>query len=349
MTRDDPLREPGAQEPPDDLLAGLLDLADEVVGRVTDEEVEAHLRRIQESRQRLAQGGTAGAGEPVAAGLRAETPKAAAIAGGEVTPAPPRDWPAATLLGQLPELARRALLSIGTFHEYADGEVLMQEGDSTTFVVLLLSGWVKVTAATENGGFALLAIGSAGDLVGEQAGLDGEPRSATVTAAGAVLAKVMPLEYFLALLRSHPDIGPPLLRAVSAKLRSSTRRRVEFGGCTIAMRLARVICELDRSYGVDATDGPGRRVQIAFTQPELAALVGAAEPTVHKDLRKLREEGVVDTRYRAIVIRDVEALYRAAGVRQHDLQPGNQPKAAGSALFNISSVEKEPLPSSTTT
>ncbi|ABW14861.1 Crp/Fnr family transcriptional regulator [Frankia sp. Mgl5] len=224
-----------------------------------------------------------------------------------------RDWPSTTLLGRLPEQTRAAFVGLGPYREYASEEIVLREGDGTNFVVLLLNGWVKVTASTENGGFALLAIRHGGDLVGEQAGLDGEPRSATVTAAGAVLAKVIPLEAFLAFLRSHPDAGPPVLQSVSAKLRNATRRRVEFGGCSVAVRLARVIVELERAYGADATDGPGRRVQIALTQPELAALVGAAEPTVHKVLRELRQQGVVDTRYRSIVIRDVEALYRAAG------------------------------------
>ncbi|CUU58935.1 cAMP-binding domain of CRP or a regulatory subunit of cAMP-dependent protein kinases [Parafrankia irregularis] len=224
------------------------------------------------------------------------------------------DWPANSLLGMLAEPTRAEFVALGSYREFASDEVLLREGDATSFVVLLLSGWVKVTATTENGGFALLAIRHGGDLVGEQAGLDGEPRSATVTAAGAVLAKVVSLEAFLAFLRAHPDANRPVLQSVSAKLRNSTRRRVEFSGCTVAMRLARVVCELERSYGAGAPDGTGRRVQIALTQPELAALVGAAEPTVHKVLRELRQQGIVDTRYRAIVIRDVDALYQAAGI-----------------------------------
>ncbi|OAA20973.1 cAMP-binding protein [Frankia sp. EI5c] len=227
------------------------------------------------------------------------------------------DWPPSTLLGRLPEPTRAEFVALGTYREYASDEVLLREGESTNFVVLLLSGWVKVTASTENGGFALLAIRHGGDLVGEQAGLDSEPRSATVTAAGAVLAKVISQESFLAFLRTNPEANQPVLQAVSAKLRNSTRRRVEFSGCSVAVRLARVVCELERSYGADAADGAGRRVRIALTQPELAALVGAAEPTVHKVLRELRQAGIVDTRYRAIVIRDVDALYRAAGMQRN--------------------------------
>ncbi len=202
------------------------------------------------------------------------------------------------------------MLQIGLYREYASEEIVMREGDTTNFVVLLLNGWVKVTAATENGGFALLAIRHGGDLVGELAGVDSEPRSATVTAAGAVLAKVILAEAFVAFLRRQPDVHQIVTSTIATKLRSATRRRVEFGGCPVAVRVARVILELERAYGGAA--GGGRSVGVSLTQPELAALVGAAEPTVHKVLRELRQRNVLDTGYRTVVIHDIGALRLAA-------------------------------------
>lgn len=67
-----------------------------------------------------------------------------------------------------------------------------------------------------------------------------------------------------------------------AKLRWATRRRVDFGGHEALVRLARVFLELARSYGVPA--GAGVEIAVPLTQPELAGLVGAAEPTVHRAL-----------------------------------------------------------------
>ncbi|WP_101831281.1 Crp/Fnr family transcriptional regulator [Frankia canadensis] len=220
-------------------------------------------------------------------------------------------WPPASVLGRVPESARADILQLGTYREFASEDVLMREGDRTNFVVILLTGWVKVTATTENGGFALLAIRHGGDLIGELAGLDSEPRSATITAAGAVLAKVVAADAFVAFLHRQPDVHQVVSSTIGAKLRSATRRRVEFGGCSVAVRVARVILELERAYGGSTPDGR-RRVGVALTQPELAALVGAAEPTVHKALRELRHRGVLATGYRAIVIQDLEALRRAA-------------------------------------
>uniref|UniRef100_UPI0013D58239 Crp/Fnr family transcriptional regulator n=1 Tax=Candidatus Frankia alpina TaxID=2699483 RepID=UPI0013D58239 len=214
-------------------------------------------------------------------------------------------------LGRLAASSRAEILKSGHFREYRREETFIREDDRTDFVVLILRGWVKITAATENGGIALLAIRHGGDLVGELAGLDSEPRSAT--AAGSVVAKMIRAEEFLSLLRREPDVHQVVSSTIGAKLRSATRRHVEFGGCSVAMRVARVVFELQRAYGSDAGQGT-RSVGIPLTQPELAGLVGAAEPTVHKALRELRQRGILDTGYRSLLIRDLEQLQRAANL-----------------------------------
>jgi len=49
-----------------------------------------------------------------------------------------------------------------------------------------------------------------------------------------------------------------------------------------------------------------------ITQPELATLCGAAEPSVHKALRRLREQGAVSTGYRSIRVENLGQLHRVA-------------------------------------
>lgn len=49
----------------------------------------------------------------------------------------------------------------------------------------------------------------------------------------------------------------------------------------------------------------GVTIGVPFTQPDLAALVGASVPTVQRVLRSLREDGMIETCYRRILVRDV--------------------------------------------
>jgi len=69
----------------------------------------------------------------------------------------------------LGEGTRDELISLGTLREYSMGSSLFTEGDTSNYLVALRSGWVKVVATTEEGGLSLLALGSRGDLIGEQA------------------------------------------------------------------------------------------------------------------------------------------------------------------------------------
>jgi CRP/FNR family cyclic AMP-dependent transcriptional regulator len=213
----------------------------------------------------------------------------------------------------LGEAAREELLGLGNPREFLPESVLMLEGDSTTEVMALVDGWVKVVGSTEDGGHALLTLRIGGDLVGEQAALDGSPRSATVISAGVTVVQVIGQQEFLRFLDHRPDAAVAVSRALSSKLRWATRRRVDFSGLPVMTRLARVLSELGRLYGRPSENG----IEFGYTltQPELAAMVGASEPSVHKALRQLRQDGIVTTGYRQVVITDPEALSAIAGSR----------------------------------
>jgi CRP/FNR family transcriptional regulator, cyclic AMP receptor protein len=207
--------------------------------------------------------------------------------------------PRGSFLGGLPASARTAMLVLGTAMDFAPGTMLLREGDRGSHVLVLVKGLVKVTATSPEGHLSLLAIRTAGDLVGELASMDNEPRVATVTAAGAVRARVVSRADFLRFLTRYPDVALAVSGSVGAKLRWATRRRVDFGAHDVHVRLARVLVELVTAYGTENGE-----IGVPLTQPELAALVGAAEPTVHRALAHLRKENVVTTGYRRVVVRD---------------------------------------------
>ncbi|TDC20505.1 Crp/Fnr family transcriptional regulator [Streptomyces sp. 8K308] len=218
-----------------------------------------------------------------------------------------RDWPAPSLLGGLAADARDRLLSLGTLASYPADHVLMWESDRTDqHVFVLLRGVVKVTARTQDHRDALLAVRMGGDLVGELAAVDGLPRSATVTTCGRVAARRVARSAFLDLLRNDATVAHAVHESIVAKLRVANAHRVDFTGCDVATRLARVLHQIALTYGERA--GAGAVIRWPITQPELASLSGAAEPSVHKALRRLRESGVVSTGYRTIRIEDLALL-----------------------------------------
>ncbi|MET7484075.1 Crp/Fnr family transcriptional regulator [Streptomyces sp. NPDC005538] len=217
-------------------------------------------------------------------------------------------WPPAGLLGRVDEAGRGVLLGLGHGVVYPAGQITIREADTSDFALLLVGGTVKVTARAQDGREALLAVRMAGDLVGELAGIDGRPRVGTVTACGQVLARYILRSELLECTRQHPAIGLALSASVVAKLRTATGRIVDFTGCDVLGRLARILHHLAVTYGRPDQN----EAQLPLSQPEMATLVGAAESSIHKALRALRDADAIVTGYRRITIPDLDRLARIA-------------------------------------
>ncbi|WP_062443805.1 Crp/Fnr family transcriptional regulator [Herbidospora daliensis] len=218
-------------------------------------------------------------------------------------------WPPASLLGSLPPALRTRLLSLGFEIGKDPDSVLMHEGEQTRHAFLLVSGYVRVTGTTEAGRVALLAIRGAGDLIGELAALDGRPRSATITAASSLIARVIRHDVLRTFMTGHPEAAVAISSAIGAKLRSATRSRIDLSGAPAQLRVARVLRELADTHGIP---GPGDTVELALSQPDLAALTGTSKPRVEAVLRELRQEEILSTGYRRIVILDPARLAKRA-------------------------------------
>ncbi|MFJ9819611.1 Crp/Fnr family transcriptional regulator [Streptomyces sp. NPDC101151] len=227
-------------------------------------------------------------------------------------------WPHGTFLAELAGSSEsvKTLLSLGTLRSYEPGETLLTEGLHETFVLLLLSGVTKVTALTEDGDTALLAVRIGGDLVGEFAAFDNRPRSATVTAAGRATARRIGQRDFLGCLDRRPVAALAVSRMLVRKNRWSVRRRGDFSGCPVATRVARVLVDLVEDYGQPSR---GRfLIGPRLTQAEIAGLVGAKERRVHHVLGALAEQEIIQVGYSRITVVSPAGLRRAARLTEPD-------------------------------
>jgi|GEM_PF-693509 len=218
----------------------------------------------------------------------------------------PASWPRRSFLGTLPDAALRVLLGLGSQREYASNSTLIAEGDVCTDVMVLVDGWAKVVASTGGGGEALLTLRLRGDLIGTRSALENQPRSVSVISAGPAVGRVVARGPFLRFLMDWPEVGVAVSRTLSATLRCAASRNVDFSVLPVPIRLGRVLGELARLDGSPCEGGIELGCQL--TQPQFAALIGASAPSVHKAMRQLRNEGVLQTRYRKIVITDTVAL-----------------------------------------
>lgn len=102
---------------------------------------------------------------------------------------------------------------------YDAGETLVKELDWGQHMVAITAG-----AATVIRGGKTIATAGPGEVIGEMALIDGEPRSATVTADGEVEGVMIYGTAFRKLLSQHPTICTKLLIAQTARLRALDKR-----------------------------------------------------------------------------------------------------------------------------
>lgn len=218
----------------------------------------------------------------------------------------------ASFLATLPDGERAAFAQLGTRRRYVVGDVLISEGAHVQDLMVLHLGVVKVTARLDGDGdrMSLMDIRIAGEVVGEMAALDLEPRSATVTACGDVLATVVPRHELQPFLVANPEVSLALTRVLCGRLRRSDRRRLEFGEYPVLVRLARVLVELAVSYGQQ--ERKAVRIDVNLSQSEFAALTGSKTNTVHKALAQLRKDGLITTGLRQTYVRDLGRLRKVA-------------------------------------
>jgi len=222
-------------------------------------------------------------------------------------PADRGDWPEGSLVAQLTEAERSALLAAGAPVRFADDGVLVRQGDTGDGLYVLTSGMVKVSVAAEAGTETTLAVRSRGDLIGEFAVLDGMPRTATARAVGAVGAIRISLARFAAFGQQHPAALPTITRSLVAKMRSATVRQAAERTCGARELIAQVLYELAAAYGEPAANGTVV-IPLPITQSELGELAGVAVSTTERILGELRKEGVIATRYREVAVRDMDFL-----------------------------------------
>ena len=118
-----------------------------------------------------------------------------------------------------------ALEDMGEPGTFAAGEVIFEEGGTADCVLLVRAGRVRVTAADGDGEEVVLAERGAGEILGELSGIDGQPRSASVTATEDVSGIVVPLRAFRGFLMDNPRAALSLLELISRRLREAEARR----------------------------------------------------------------------------------------------------------------------------
>jgi signal transduction histidine kinase len=155
--------------------------------------------------------------------------------------------PESPLLRLLASLDRSTLNQLITEHIIEPGEIICYEGDRGSAMYLIRSGQVMVVKGSLESP-TILAYRGPGELIGEMALLENQPRSATNIAVDTVRLLEITREGFQQWVSSNPAIGMSIMATLSARLRASddVRASAVEGGQQLVQQLSRLQTEKEQ-------------------------------------------------------------------------------------------------------
>ncbi len=144
---------------------------------------------------------------------------------------------------------------------------------------------------------AVLNVVSKGDIFGEIALLDGQPRTADATAVTDCELYVIERRDFLPVVREEPEIALKLIEILCSRVRRTSEQAEEVMFLDLPSRLAKALMRL-----LDADTAGMRERKISITQKDLGNLIGMSRESVNKQLRIWEDKKWVRLERNAVVI-----------------------------------------------
>lgn len=214
----------------------------------------------------------------------------------------------APVLAGLDDTEIGELASVAVPRSFAAGEVVFRQGDPGDTCYLVQAGLVRAIHAHSDGRWIALAQLGPGELFGELAAFDDEPRAATADVLKdadtvAILAADM-----RRLIAAHPALAANLIRSLAQRLRATNDRLARRSFQTVSSRVAGVLAQL--ASAACATDESDAGVVIESTQADLARLAGSSRESASRFLAMLERARVITQRRGQLTVHDRAALER---------------------------------------
>jgi CRP-like cAMP-binding protein len=189
---------------------------------------------------------------------------------------------------------RAQLVTYAISRDFARGSVIFSKGDPGTCLFVVCDGVVQVTAPSTEGKNAVLNLIGAGEIFGEIALLDGQPRTADAIAFSDCNLMVIERRDFIPLLRSQPETAIRLIEILCSRLRRTTRQVEDLMFLDSTSRLAKAILQLSE---LPASEGG-----ISASQLDLSRMVGLSREMINKQLGVWMREGWIRLARRRITV-----------------------------------------------
>ncbi len=214
-----------------------------------------------------------------------------------------------SFLGGLPAALLDQLAQRAHVKTYDKGETIYRRGETGDTMMVILTGRVKITNVTAEAREVILNFLGPGDVNGEIAVLDGGERTANAVALEETQALVLYRRDLLPVLTADPASMLEIITILCDKIRA-TSLIVEDNSLQMQGRTASGLLRLANQHG--RKTAAGIRIDLKLSQRDLGNYVGLSRENTSRQLKDLREAGLVIVDDQALIIPNLEALRERA-------------------------------------
>ncbi|MGN6194656.1 MAG: Crp/Fnr family transcriptional regulator [Ginsengibacter sp.] len=220
------------------------------------------------------------------------------------------DFKSESILKDLPQNLSQKLLANTTEQIYKKGEIIFREGAFPSGIFYISKGKVKKYKVDNESREHIIYVANTGELIGYHAILAQDRYPDFAAALEESKIAFIPKENFLEVLNESTVLTSRLLKTLSHEFAVLSNSVTLFSHKSVRERLALQLIVLREKYKVDFH--PGMPVEINMSRDDLASLVGTARENVIRVLSDFKDEGIVETKGRKIIVKDVNKLISIA-------------------------------------
>jgi CRP/FNR family transcriptional regulator, cyclic AMP receptor protein len=187
----------------------------------------------------------------------------------------------------------RNLAPRGAVRTFPKNAIVINEGDDTDSLYVVLSGRVKAFVSGEDGREIVLNTIEAGDYFGELV-LDGGRRAASIMTLEPSRMFVMSADDVEKMLSAHPSFARDLIGRLIGKVRSLSAKVQDLALKDVYGRFVRFVEEQAVKQGSDSV------VPERLTQHDIAARIGGSREMVSRIVRDLTAGGYISVKGKQI-------------------------------------------------
>ena len=223
------------------------------------------------------------------------------------------DFQSGSILLDLPAEDFDLLTANKTEQIYSKGEIVFREGAYPSGIFYVTKGKLKKYKVDKDGREHIIYVANAGELLGYHAILSEDRYPDSAAALEQSTIAFIPREDFLDTLHQSMILTNRLLKTLSHEFAVLINGLTLFSQKSVRERLALQLIVLREKYKVNFQ--PGMSVEINMSRNDLASLVGTGKENIVRVLTEFKGEGILDTKGRKIIVKDVNKLIAIANYK----------------------------------